>query len=93
MAESGNVEDGTYELIGEKVQGNPENIKGHLLVKHGHNILSLESLDFEFIKNFLSNPENNMEGIVFHHTEDHRMCKIRKSDFGIRRKVSKELVV
>ena len=93
LAESGKVEEGTYELIGEKVQGNPENIKGHLLVKHGNNILSLESLDFEYIKNFLSNPENNMEGIVFHHTADNRMCKIRKSDFGVRRKAIKELIV
>ncbi|WP_175621555.1 RNA ligase 1 family protein [Chryseobacterium schmidteae] len=93
LAELGKVEDGTYELIGEKIQGNPENINGHLLVKHGTHILSLESLDFEFIKNFLSNPENNMEGIVFHHIADNRMCKIRKSDFGVRRKSVKELVV
>lgn len=93
MAELGRVEDGTYELIGEKIQGNPENIKGHLLVKHGKNILSLESLDFEFIKSFLSNPENDMEGIVFHHTADNRMCKIRKSDFGVRRISVKELIV
>lgn len=93
LAESGKVEDGTYELIGEKVQGNPENIKGHLLVKHGSEILNLESLDFEWIKSFLSNPENNMEGIVFHHIADGRMCKIRKSDFGIRRKTAKEPVL
>lgn len=93
LAESGKVEDGTYELIGEKVQGNPENIIGHLLIKHGSEILNLESLDFEWIKSFLSNPENNMEGIVFHHTADGRMCKIRKSDFGIRRKTAKEPVL
>lgn len=92
LAELGKVEDGTYELIGEKIQGNPENVNGHLLVKHGTHILSLESLDFEFIKNFLSDPENNMEGIVFHHTADNRMCKIRKSDFGVRRKLVKELI-
>ncbi len=92
LAGSGKVEDGTYELIGEKVQGNPENIKGHLLVKHGSEILNLASLDFEWIRSFLSNPDNNMEGIVFHHTADERMCKIRKSDFGIRRKTAKESV-
>ncbi len=92
LAKSGTVEDGTYELIGEKVQGNPENIKGHLLVKHGSEILDLESLNFEWIKSFLSNPDNNMEGIVFHHMADERMCKIRKSDFGIRRKAAKEYV-
>lgn len=93
LAELGKVENGTYELIGEKIQGNPENIRGHLLVKHGNKILGLESLDFDFIKSFLSNTENDMEGIVFHHIVDNRMCKIRKSDFGIRRKTVKELVV
>lgn len=93
LAESGKVEDGTYELVGEKIQGNPENIKGHLLVKHGAHILGLESLDFDCIKSFLSNTENDMEGIVFHHIADNRMCKIRKSDFGIRRKAVKELIV
>ena len=93
LAELGDVKDGTYELIGEKVRSNPENIKGNLLVKHGNNILNLESLDFEFIKNFLSNPENNMEGIVFHHITDQRMCKIRKSDFGVRRKSVQERIV
>jgi hypothetical protein len=29
LIELGEVEDGTYELIGEKVQGNPEKVKGH----------------------------------------------------------------
>lgn len=31
----GVIIDGTYELIGEKVQGNPEKIEGHQLVRHG----------------------------------------------------------
>lgn len=93
LAESGKVEDGTYELIGEKVRNNPENITGHLLVKHGTQVLGLESLDFDFIKGFLSNTENDMEGIVFHHIADNRMCKIRKSDFGVRRKTVKEHIV
>lgn len=93
LAKLGKAEDGTYELVGEKIQNNPENIKGHLLIKHGSRILDLESLDFDFIKNYLSNPENDMEGIVFHHTADLRMCKIRKSDFGVRRKTTKVMVV
>lgn len=80
-----NKEDGTYELCGNKVQGNPEKIDGHNLIKHGDEILLLESLDFEYLKKYLSNTENNIEGIVFHHVNDGRMCKIRKSDFGIKR--------
>lgn len=85
LAELGKVEDGTYELIGEKVQGNPEKIEGHHLVKHGSVILKLNSYHFEDLKNYLSNPLNDIEGIVFHHKRDGRMCKLRKSDFGIKR--------
>ena len=29
--------------------------------------------------------DKDIEGIVFHHKSDGRMCKLRKSDFGIRR--------
>jgi len=78
-----NKEDGTYELCGEKVQGNPENIEGHKLIKHGIEKLDLINFDFDRIKHFLT--VTNIEGIVFHHLTDSRMCKIRKSDFGIRR--------
>ena len=76
---------GTYELVGEKVQSNPERITGHLLVKHGIEVIDLLSLDFEYLKEYLSNPDNDIEGIVFHHKSDNRMCKLRKSDFGIKR--------
>ena len=77
--------DGTYELCGEKVQGNPEGIEGHKLIKHGETKILLANYSFEYIKDFLTT--NDMEGIVFHHYDknDDRMCKIRKSDFGIRR--------
>lgn len=74
---------GTYELCGRKVQGNPENIEGHLLIPHGLDVLDVTDLSFEGIKEYLTN--NNIEGIVFHHKTDGRMCKIRKSDFGIKR--------
>ena len=77
--------DGTYELVGEKVQNNPERITGHLLVRHGIETIDLLSLDFEYLKEYLSNPDNDIEGIVFHHKSDNRMCKLRKSDFGIKR--------
>lgn len=78
-----NKGDGTYELCGKKVQGNPENIEGHRLIKHGSETLFIGALSFENIKEFLR--QNDIEGIVFHHRDDGRMCKIRKSDFGIRR--------
>nr|WP_199002728.1 hypothetical protein [Flavobacterium sp. ASV13] len=77
--------DGTYELCGPKVQGNPENFEKHTLVKHGSEIIDLENFVFEDLKVFLMNDETDMEGIVFHHISDDRMCKLRKSDFGIKR--------
>lgn len=79
-------EDGTFELCGEKIQGNPEKIEGHKLIKHGCEIVNLIDYRYEGIKLFLLN--NDIEGIVFHHIDDNfsgRMCKIRKSDFGIKR--------
>lgn len=75
--------DGTYELCGPKVQGNPEKLEKHTLVKHGSEVLDFLSFDFDDLKIFLS--ENDIEGIVFHHISDERMCKLRKSDFGIKR--------
>jgi hypothetical protein len=82
-----NVFDGTYELIGEKVQGNPEKIKGHMLVSHGAEVLQglVIPMTFENLKSYLENVD--IEGIVFHHKTDYRMCKLRKSDFGIKRLV------
>lgn len=78
-----NKTDGTYELCGEKVQSNPEKIDGHKLIKHGEEILYFMDFSFDGLKKYLSSVD--IEGIVFHHKEDGRMCKIRKSDFGIKR--------
>ena len=80
--------DGTYELCGEKIQGNPEKIHGTELIVHGCEILDdCTDCSFDGLKNYLSNPELDIEGIVFHHKNDGRMCKIRKCDFGIKRHV------
>ena len=75
--------DGTYELIGPKVQSNPHNFDKHMLIKHGlHVITDLKDYTFEGIKEYLSC--HSIEGIVFHHSDvgDDRMCKIRRKDFG-----------
>lgn len=77
--------DGTYELCGEKVQGNPERLTGQHLIPHGIEALPVTDFSFDGLKAYLSNPDNNIEGIVFHHKTDGRMCKIRKSDFQVKR--------
>ncbi len=69
---------GTYELIGEKIQGNPHNETGHRLVQHGIDLIDTPRT-FEGLNDFLK--DFNYEGIVWHHP-DGRMVKIKKRDFG-----------
>ena len=75
-------EDGTYELCGPKVQGNPENLDRHILIRHGSVVFSHTPRDFDGIKRWLDNYD--VEGVVWHHP-DGRMVKIKKSDFGLKR--------
>lgn len=82
LAKDGLLDEGTYELVGPKVQGNPECLSMHYLFRHGVTILEGVVLSFQGLKERLIN--DDIEGIVFHHP-DGRMCKIRKSDFGIKR--------
>jgi hypothetical protein len=70
--------DGTYELCGPKVQGNPELLAEHMLIKHGDQEMPDCPRDYEGIKAYLEHLP--YEGVVFHHP-DGRMCKIRRRDF------------
>jgi len=76
-----NLQDGTYELIGEKVQGNPYGIKGHELVRHGATFKEEPPRDYEGLKAWFESHE--IEGIVWHHP-DGRMVKIKRRDFGLK---------
>lgn len=78
-----NKEDGTYELCGPKVQKNPEQFAEHKLIRHGSEIVEVTDYSYKGLKELLS--KLNIEGIVFHNIKDGRMCKIRKTDFGIKR--------
>jgi hypothetical protein len=77
--------DGTYELLGPKVQGNPEGLTGHVLLKHSDaEVFADVPRTFEALRTWLSG--RDIEGIVFHHP-DGRMAKIKKRDYGqLRRK-------
>jgi len=70
--------DGTYELMGEKINGNKSNLVGHALVRHGVDVVEIERT-FEGIRQYLKSC--NEEGVVFYNP-DGRMCKIRKKDYG-----------
>jgi hypothetical protein len=74
--------DGTYELCGPKVNGNPEGFSGHILVHHSISKLYDCPRDFDGLREYLS--KTNIEGIVWHHP-DGRMVKIKAKDFGLKR--------
>lgn len=74
--------DGTYELCGPMVQGNPEGYQSHRLVPHGIAKHPHAPRDFDGLKNYFATQD--IEGIVWHHS-DGRMVKIKGRDFGIKR--------
>lgn len=78
--------DGTYELIGPKIQGNPEGSVRHVLIQHGEfELADAPARNFASIRDYLSG--SSMEGIVWHHP-DGRMVKIKARDFGFKRGAS-----
>lgn len=71
---------GTYELVGPKVNGNPEHCLKHVLVRHAEAItLDGAPRDYDGLAKYLADFEG--EGIVWHH-EDGRMAKLKKRDFA-----------
>ncbi len=80
-------EDGTYELVGPKINGNKDRFEQHRLILHGDTILAemalifaTNGLTYDTIRAELTH--RNIEGIVWHH-EDGRMAKIKRKDFGL----------
>ena len=49
----------------------------------GKDVLDITDLSFEGLRQYLE--VTDIEGIVFHDRLSDKMCKIRKSDFGIKR--------
>jgi hypothetical protein len=75
-------EPGTYELVGPRINGNPEGFESHQLVRHGIHIIEALPRTFYHISHYLSIA--GVEGIVWHHPNG-RMVKIKAKDFGIKR--------
>ena len=71
--------DGTYELVGPKVNGNAERFDEHRLLRHGASAIGDVRRTFDDLRAFLG--QTPIEGLVFAH-EDGRTAKIRRADFG-----------
>jgi hypothetical protein len=70
---------GTYELIGPKVNGNPEGVDSHRLRRHADaERLPDAPRDFDALAAYLADFDG--EGIVWHHP-DGRMAKLKRRDF------------
>jgi len=72
------AEPGTYELVGPKVNSNPEGYDTHQLVPHGAWLLDDVPLGFDELAAWLQ--AHDFEGIVWHHP-DGRMAKLKRRDF------------
>ena len=77
-----NWDQGTYELIGPKVNGNPEDAPSHMLIQHDDAQILNAPRDFDALAAWLHDDHAPYEGIVWHH-EDGRMAKIKTRDFRI----------
>jgi hypothetical protein len=71
--------DDTYELVGPKVNGNPEHLKSHILIRHGADGVLIYGRSFSSLKSWLETAP--FEGIVFHRSNGD-MAKIRRDDYG-----------
>ena len=80
----GTEPDGTYELVGPKVQGGIEGFVSHELVPHGqHEVCAPRT--FAELRAWFMAAGNDIEGVVWWH-DDGRMVKIKAKDFGIARR-------
>jgi hypothetical protein len=87
------VHDGYFELVGPKVQGNPEHLDSHMLVQFAGErpinstyplveVLEDVPVTFNGLRDYLA--DKDIEGIVWHHP-DGRMAKIKGKDYRLKR--------
>lgn len=75
--------DGTYELVGPKINGNPERLPFHDLIPHGKTRDMDAPREFNDLRDYLY--DLDIEGLVWWHT-DGRKAKLKKKDFGLTRR-------
>lgn len=74
------LEDSTYEAIGPHFNGNPHSFRYDTLIAHGGGSIKVDR-SFEGVKEYLIN--HAIEGIVFW-LNGEPVCKIKRSDFGLK---------
>lgn len=84
-ADASDYPDGTYELVGPKIQGNPDGFDRHTLLPHGAEKLTDVPRTFAEIRDYLAR-HDLIEGIVWHRANGD-MVKIKAKDFGLKRGV------
>lgn len=75
---------GTYELVGPKVNGNPERLPRHDLVLHGMHEMTGVPRDFDGLRAWLLDRRPDIEGIVWWRepgNPDSDMAKLKRRDF------------
>jgi hypothetical protein len=79
--------EGTYELCGPKINGNPEGYEIHRLIAHANaQVLPLLSAEYDRLAEWFRQTTEHgweaakYEGVVWHHP-DGRMAKIKRRDF------------
>ena len=80
--------DGTYELVGPKVNGDNDGVGGHKLIPHGTVKHPIEDRSIHGIRRALESMP--WEGFVFWHP-DGRRAKIKRKDFNLPWPVAQEV--
>lgn len=73
---------GTYELCGDRINGNPESLIGHVLIPHATAaVIDLPDRSHAAMRRVLLDlsQSHGWEGVVFHHP-DGRMAKLKAKD-------------
>lgn len=86
VAESRDLEDGTYEACGPKINGNPERLADHRLIRHGRFVLANVPRDKAGLVEFFR--AHDIEGVVWWRREGDDACdkiKITAEALGVER--------
>lgn len=84
MRTMGQPADGTYELVGPKINGNPHAVPYHVLMPHGTSEFPDAPRTFDGLREWLT--DNVVEGIVWWYEAGNinmPLAKLKRKDFGL----------